>query len=174
MPATQGMLMAVRDELKHEIAASEKRTLTRVEEVRGELGARIDAVRNELGARIDTVHSELGARIDAVHSELGARIDAVRNELGARIDALTVRVDRIDANVQELRVSVSRLEAAVEKLHAVTMRGLALNEQQDARNAIVLEAVTGMIDRQNRIEKRQDEQEELLRLLIRGPRAPGA
>ena len=163
MPATQGMLMAVRDELKHEIAASEKRTLTRVEEVRGELGARIDAVRNELGARID-----------AVHSELGARIDAVRNELGARIDALTVRVDRIDANVQELRVSVSRLEAAVEKLHAVTMRGLALNEQQDARNAIVLEAVTGMIDRQNRIEKRQDEQEELLRLLIRGPRAPGA
>ena len=141
MPATQGMLMAVRDELKHEIAASEKRTYARIEEVRGEL--------------------------------LG-EIAASEKRTNARIDELSARVDKLDANVQELRVSVARLEAAVEKLHAVAMRGLALNEQQDARNAIVLEAVTGMIDRQNRIEKRQDEQEELLRLVIRGLRAPGA
>lgn len=132
MPATQGMVRLVRDELVQRIDAAEERSAARDE------GLRTGIV--ELRGRVDA----LDAKFDA----LDAKIDTKFNELG-----------------HEMR-------AKFHELHAMRARDLALNEEQTAQNGIALEAVTGMIDRQNRLEKSLGELRELIHELVHSLRKP--
>lgn len=132
MPATQGMVRLVRDELVQRIDAAEERSAARDE------GLRTGIV--ELQGRV--------ASLDAKFDALDAKIDTKFNELG-----------------HEMR-------AKFHELHAMRARDLALNEEQTAQNGIALEAVTGMIDRQNRLEKSLGELRELIHELVHSLRKP--
>ena len=76
--------LIVKEEVKTEIAASEKRLMEHID-------LKIETV----NARIDGVEKSLNARIDAVDQKLSARIDAVDQKLSARIDALEGNISRI-------------------------------------------------------------------------------
>ena len=132
MPATQGMVRLVRDELVQRIDAAEERSAARDE----------------------------GLRTGIV--ELQGRVAS----LDAKFDALDAKIDtRFNALAQEMR-------AGFHELHAMRARDLALNEEQTAQNSIALEAVTGMIDRQNRLEKGLGELRDLLYELVQSSRKP--
>ena len=69
--------LIVKEEVKTEINASEKRMKTYIDN-------RIDAV---------------NTRIDGVEKSLGARIDAVEKSLGTRIDAVNTRIDGVEERI---------------------------------------------------------------------------
>lgn len=138
MPATQGMLRLVRDELVQKIDASEERSIARDDELRADIAE----LRGEVRA--------LDAKVDALEAKIDARFSA----LEAKIDA---QEHRHRAELQEIR--------------ALVTQHLALNEEQTAQNGIALEAVTGMIQRQNRLENTLNELRDLLYEFVRSNRA---
>lgn len=143
MPATQGMVRLVRDELVQRIDAAEERSAARDEELRTgivELQGRVDA----LDAKVDALDAKFDAKFDALDAKIDAKFNALAHEMRAKFH----------------------------ELHAMRARELALNEEQTAQNGIALEAVTGMIDRQNRLEKSLGELRELIHELVHSLRRP--
>jgi chromosome segregation ATPase len=144
------MVRLVRDELVQRIDAAEERSAARDEALRTEIV--------ELRGRVDA----LDAKVDA----LDAKVDALDAKVDAKFNALDAKIDtRFNALAQEMR-------AGFHELHAMRARDLALNEEQTAQNSIALEAVTGMIDRQNRLEKGLGELRDLLYELVQSSRKP--
>ena len=126
-------------------------------------------VRDELVQRIDAAEERSAARDEALRTEiveLRGRVDALDAKVDAKFNALDAKIDtRFNALAQEMR-------AGFHELHAMRARDLALNEEQTAQNSIALEAVTGMIDRQNRLEKGLGELRDLLYELVQSSRKP--
>ena len=117
-----------------------------LEGVRSELKSEIRSVRSEMNSRFIEVHSKidatsasLNARMDALDASLNARMDALDASLNARMDALSAKID-----------------AQFETMNATLFRMAVLSEEQRAENRIVLEALTGMMQRQDRLEGRVD------------------
>src|SRR5262249_21117158 len=79
-----------------------------------------------------------------------AMLWAVRDELVERMSASEARWDARFVTLE------SRFDELRHDLRADVARITVLVEEQNARNAIVLEAIRGMIDRQDRVELRLD------------------
>lgn len=156
MPATQGMLRLVRDELVQKIDASEERSIARDDELRADIAELRGEVR-ALDAKVDA----LEAKIDAKVATLDAKIDALEAKIDARFSALEAKID-----AQE-----HRHRAELQEIRALVTQHLALNEEQTAQNGIALEAVTGMIQRQNRLENTLNELRDLVYEFVRSNRA---
>jgi hypothetical protein len=137
MPATQGMLVLVRDELKHLIAAPEERVTAKIVET---------------NARLDRVEARLDAQ--------DAKLEAFKRHFDARLDAQDAKIEAF----------MHRVEAALEEQRAFVTRILALAEEQRSHSAVAIEAITLMIGRQDRQEKRTNELEELVYAFVRGQR----
>ncbi len=71
----------------------------------------------------------------------------------------------LDAKFRELLAAIHGLAAEVAR------RGMIL-EEQNSRNNIVLEALTGLSQRQNRVETRMDETEKLVQAIMLPARKP--
>ena len=113
---------------------TEKRLEEKIESAKLELKSEIGSVRTELRAEIGTARTELRAEIGTARTELGAEIGSVKSELQA-----------VKAAIHDVKSEVHRLAILI--------------EEQNARNKIVLEGLTGLFQRQDRIEKRTDEME---------------
>jgi chromosome segregation ATPase len=141
LPATQGMLDLVRSELK-----ADNR------ELRSEMSAGF----KEVDARFNGVDARFN-KIDARFNEVDARfnkIDARFSEVDARFDRMEARFDRVDANIHHMSSEIFRMSA--------------LMEEQNAKNNVVLEALTGLALRQTRVETRVDNVESLVRSIALG------
>jgi hypothetical protein len=113
--------------------------------------------------RAKGLRTPISAEVRALPATQGMLAE-VRNELLERITALDVRLTgRIDAVEARLSEQMHLLAADVARLGA-------LLEEQNARNAIVLEALTGMIERQDRADRRMDALEDMVRSLASGAR----
>lgn len=112
LPATQGMLMEVRKELKAD-----------VRELRHDMNA---------GFR----------KIDARFS----RVDARFNEVDARFNKVDARFSEVDSRFETL-------ESMMQKMLSMQADTLRRIEQQASENRIVLEHLTGLFARQDRLEK---------------------
>lgn len=138
LPATQGMLALVRDELK-----ADGRT------IRAEMRAgfkKIDARFDKMEARFSSIDARFSS-IDARFNEMEARfssIDARFNEIDARFNQMDARFGKLDAQLLEMKVMM---------------------EAQDTRNLAAYEAFMGMVHRQSRLEDRQDQVETWMRSL---------
>ena len=86
--------LIVKEEVKTEIAASEKRLMEHIDLKIETVNARIDAT---------------NARIDGVEKSLSARIDAVEEKLSARIDATNTRIDSVDTNLNRVWLMIIAL-----------------------------------------------------------------
>ena len=103
-------------------------------------------VRDQLRAEILSVKEELSGSIQSVKSELKREIDSLRNETKQDIDALRT----------EVRVGFHDLKADIHRLSSVIHRLGVIFEEQNARNAIVLDGYASLFERQERVEKKLD------------------
>jgi chromosome segregation ATPase len=125
LPATQGIVHLVRNELKENIKG-----------MRSEMNARF----NEVDARFN--------QVDARFNQVDARFSGH----DARFKSIDARFDRVDAQLHDIRAEITRLAVIV--------------EEQNHRNAIVLEGLSGLFNRQERVEKRTDEMEKVVGTLF--------
>jgi hypothetical protein len=72
---------------------------------------------------------------------------AVRDEL----------THKIASSTHGLKSQISKLESAMAKLSAQMYRTLTLVEEQNARNIVVMDGLTSLFGRQDRVESRVDE-----------------
>jgi hypothetical protein len=86
----------------------------------------------------------------------------VQNELKADIRGLRSEMDagfhRVESSVAEVKASVARVEASTARIEALV-------EEQNSRNQVVLEGLTGLYHRQDRVESRLGEVENLVQTI---------
>ncbi len=145
LTATQGMLQLVRTELKEDISG----------------------LRSEMKAGFSKIDARF-KRVDARFNTIDARF----NTIDARFDKIDARFNEIDGRFGEVDGKFHEVVAAIHGLTAQVARQGMLVEEQNARNNIVLEALTGLTQRQNRVESRMDETEKLVHAFVRPVRKP--
>ncbi len=95
--------------------------------------------------------------LEGVRSELKSEIRAVRFELTAQMTALDGRLtSQMTALDGKLTAQMTAMIGQLETMNATLFRMAVANEAQRAENRIVLEALTGMMQRQDRVEGRVD------------------
>ena len=150
VPVTQRMLFLVRDELKAETKAFEKRTLRGFEEQSGKFSG-VDAKFKEIDARF--------AQIDERFKQVDARFEQVDQRF-KEVDARFERLEsKVDSGFREMRLLIEEQGAGFSsELHQMRL----LIEEQNARNNIVLDGLTNLFHRQERVEQRVDGIEKVL------------
>jgi chromosome segregation ATPase len=147
LPATQGMLWLVRSELR----------------------ADYRGIRSETSAgfkQVDSKHSQFDARfkeIDARFNEVDARfneVDARFKEVDARFDRVDARFDQMEARFNQIDARFDTMDSKFERVLSEISRIGLIVEEQNARNRVVMEGLTGLWQRQDRVEKRVDLVEE--------------
>jgi chromosome segregation ATPase len=103
--------------------------------------------------------------LGAVRTELLERIDQTKHELKAEIQEVKAEIQEVRAEVHALKGEVHDVKAGLHGLQAAMARITLLFEEQNARNKIVLDALSAFMDRQMRIEQRMDAVEETVRSL---------
>jgi hypothetical protein len=104
----------------------------------------VHLVRNELKENIKGMRSEMNGRFKEV--------DARFSEQDSRFKSIDARFDHVDAQLHDIRAEIIRLAVLV--------------EEQNHRNAIVLEGLSGLFNRQERVERRTDEMEKVVGTLF--------
>lgn len=92
----------------------------------------------------------------AVRDELKEEIRAVKFELKSDIAKLASRFETIDSRFEQIDARLFSLEASIAKLAAETHRFVCLVEEQNARNTAVIDGLTSLFNRQERVEKKLD------------------
>jgi predicted nuclease with TOPRIM domain len=122
LPATQGILHLVRNELKENISELKA-------EIRG-MNGRFD--------QIDGKFAQIDGKFDQIDGRF-AQIDGKFVQVDGRFDQLEAKMDEMK---HELKGEISRLAVLV--------------EEQNVRNNIVLEGLSGLFHRQEKVENRID------------------
>lgn len=123
--------------------------------------AMLYGVRDELVKRMDAGFK----RHDAKFISLEARfkeIDARFVGIDARFVGIDARFQKIDARFDKIDARFTEQDAKFDKLGGEIHRLAVLVEEQNAKNNIVLEGLRGLFDRQERVEKRTDQMEQIL------------
>ncbi len=115
----------------------------------------LQLVRSESKADLRELRSEMKSgfkKIDASFNQIDARF----NQIDARFNQNDSRFDATDAKLERVLSEVSRIGILV--------------EEQNSRNRVVLEGLTGLWQRQDRVETRLDEVEKLVQSFSRARR----
>lgn len=150
VPVTQKMLYLVRDELKSSIQALDLKISS------GE--SRKDSLDSKLGSldsRMDSLDSKLGSlnlRMDSLDSKLGS-LDLRMDSLDSKLSSLDSRIDSLDS---KLDCRFDKMMAEIHGLKSEIHRIALISEEQNAKNNIVLDGLTSLFARQERIEARMD------------------
>ncbi len=117
--------------------------------------------------------------LQLVRTELKEDISGLRSEMKSgfsnvdkRFDEVRAMIHDLSATVHSLSASVHRVEASAHKVSADVAHQSMLAEEQNSRNLIVLEGLTGLGQRQTRVELRMDETWELVRSYAAMARKP--
>ena len=151
------MLHLVRRELKSEIRSSRSHSDSRFNTLESRFKD-IDGRFNDVDARFK--------KIDARFNEVDARFDKV----DARFKEIDARFDRVDARFAQVDARFDQVMGAIHQLTSEVARIGTLVEEQNSRNQIVLEALTGLYQRQDRVESRMDRNEELFHSIATRPK----
>ena len=84
---------------------------------------------------------------------LEKKMDAGFKEVDARFKEIDARFDRVDSELASIRSEVTRIAILV--------------EDQNAKNNIVLEGLSSLFHRQDRVEKRMDWHEDVIKRLTK-------
>ncbi len=133
LPATQAMLYLVRTELKSDI--SELRAENRSQ------FKHIDSRFNAIDARFSTIEGNFSS-IDARFST----IDSKFNAMEARFSTIDARFDKMDSKFEMLIGEIHKMGSKIARIETLV-------EEQNSRNSIVLEGLSALFQRQERVEK---------------------
>ena len=101
--------------------------------------------------------------LNLVRVELKSEMRAGFKEMDARFSQIDARFSQVDARFNTLESEIKKVQSSVYKIEADVARIGILMEEQNSRNQIVLEGLTGLFQRQDRLEKRVDDVETLVR-----------
>ena len=125
VPATVGLVKAVRDELRADI---------------GGVDYKIDS----LSHRVDSLNHKVDSLSHRVDS-LDHKVDS----LSHRVDSLDRKVDSLDYKIDSFR---NELKGDIQQVLVSVHRTEVLMEEQRGENKIVLDGIKNLWERQNRIE----------------------
>jgi len=126
----QRMLDSMRDELKSEIRSQ---------------GKRFDSI----DKRFDSVDKKFDS-IDKKFESIDKRFESIDK----RFDSVDKRFDSLEAKMDSMG---DRLSADIRRVSVDVHRVIAIVEEQNNRNKIVLDGYQSLYDRQDRVENRMDE-----------------
>src|SRR5262249_36350819 len=118
--------------------------------------AMLGDVRNELLERIDETKTELRGEIHLVKTELRAEIHQVKTELQAEIHQVKAGLHTVQIGLNDVQGGLLAVQAGLHGVRGDMARIGFLVEEQNARNKVVLDALTAMMQRQDRVEQRMD------------------
>jgi chromosome segregation ATPase len=84
------------------------------------------------------------------------KVDARFKEVDARFKEVDAGFDRVDARFDRVDAAIAKVSSEISHLASEMARMAVLNEEQHARNNIVLESLSGLFTRQERVETRVD------------------
>jgi chromosome segregation ATPase len=103
------------------------------------------------------VRSELKAEMKSGFSRMDAKFDLIDSrflQIDSRFSQIDSRFSQIDAKFGEISGGFQQMNAKLEQVISESARIAMLVEEQNSRNQIVLEGLTGLWQRQERIEER--------------------
>ncbi len=118
----------------------------------------VHLVRKELKEDISSLRHEMKGEFRTVDARF-KRVDARFDQVDARFNEVDARFNEVDAQFNDLRSEFAHLASKVSHLSSEVTRMCVLMEEQHAKNNIVLEGLTGLFSRQERVEKRTDDLE---------------
>lgn len=114
------------------------------------------------------------AMLYGVRDELNKGIlalDRRADSYGSRFDSIELKLEshdkRFDSIDKRFDVLESKLDSKIEGVRSEVARIAVMVEEQNAKNDIVLEGLSGLFQRQNRVEKRVDEVEATIKSIAR-------
>lgn len=134
VPVTRKMLYIVRDELKADTRSLERKMDAQFK--------RVDSRFDKMESRFDKMES----RFDKVESRF--------NEMESRFDEVESRFDEMNSKFNGIDSRFLQIEARLEKMSGDIHRIALLVEEQNAKNTFVLDGLTSLFHRQDRVEAR--------------------
>jgi hypothetical protein len=105
--------------------------------------------------------------LQLVRTELKSEMKAGFRQMDSRFEQIHSEIARLDSRFSHLDSKFSHLDSKFEQMLSEVSRIGLLVEEQNSRNHIVLEGLTSLWQRQQRIEGRVDEWEKFVRQLGR-------
>lgn len=147
VPVTQKMLHLVRDQLQEQMLGTEHR-------LRAEIESSTESVRQEFRSTAESLRQELHSRTESLKQE----IHSTRDSLHKDMSEIKVNIETLHADVHDIRSDIHRLGGLI--------------EEQNARNAVVMDGLGILFGRQERVENRMDHFETDMSLWIATAKKP--
>lgn len=109
----------------------------------------------------------LRAELKADNRELKSELKADIKQLDSKIMHVDARVSSLDSKITQVDSKVERVLGAVHHLAGEVARIGILVEEQNSKNNIVLEGLTGLAQSQDRLEARVENVEKMVRAISR-------
>ena len=137
LPASQGMLQLVRSELKADIRG-----------LRSEMKA---------GFRlIDSKFSQMDSKFSQMDSKF-SRMDSKLSQMDSKFSQMDSKFSQMDSKLSQMNSKFGQTDSKFERVLSEIHRIGTLVEEQNSRNQIVLEGLTGLFQRQDRLELEMEE-----------------
>lgn len=146
-PATQGMLLALRDELKSDFRGLEHHMNGRFKSLEAKLEVRFK--------KGETRTDILESKMDEKFRQVDVRFDNLKRELDEKFQQVDARFKAVDGRFDGIEFKLEKMSSDI---HRIAL----LVEAQNAKNNYVLDGYAQLYDRQDRIEKRMDSLENLV------------
>jgi chromosome segregation ATPase len=115
---------------------------------------------------LDDVRHELKADIRSLENKMEARF----SDMDARFSTIDARFSTIDARFSTVDSRLSRMESKIDSIESTVARMSVLYEEQRSDNRIVLDAIKGLAERQDRVDAGFMEMRSMISALAAGPR----
>ncbi len=112
-------------------------------------------VRDQLDAKIDKSKHELKAEFHEVKSDIH-EIKSEIHEIKSEIHGLKSEIHGLKSEIHEIKADVHGIKATVHEMKSELHRVALLVEEQNARNAIVMDGLTNLFARQERLERARE------------------
>ncbi len=107
---------------------------------------------------LDESRNELIHKIESAKLELKSDI----HELDSKILSLDSKILSLDSKISNLDSKISSVDSKVESLTSIVHKLSLTIEEQNARNKVVLDGLTGLFSRQDRIEVKLEEMDQTI------------
>ena len=100
--------------------------------------------------------------LDESRNELIHKIESAKLELKSDIHELDSKILSLDSKISNLDSKISSVDSKVESLTSIVHKLSLTIEEQNARNKVVLDGLTGLFSRQDRIEVKLEEMDQTI------------
>lgn len=113
----------------------------------------LSGTRDELKANTSSLRFEMKANFNKVEARFHL-VDARFNEMESRFKAIDAKFDKVDSRFKDMDARFDNVDTKLQAMTDEVRRLGVMIEEQNARNAIVMDGLQSLFERQERIEKK--------------------